>query len=582
MEHFEARVLLKNLLHRVKRLEDGSNQIAGIITDDELSALKFAFDLVSSPQSATGKLVAPNPPQADNRSTWRRPQEEEAPLESTSPASVDEHPVSAASAVKLNLHTLELPPPPANIRFCLDFGTAMSKATLVQDGSDDTEDIRVLRLGVPGDQEEVSETLLISSVYIDNEGALWFGKAAVDRSMVEGGDGSRQRLDNIKRRLSEEGWDELVGPKANPTDIRITHGEMVLAYLTFLTWAVNRCIEPLSYPRNLPRRFAMPCLLGAKGRETIHRLRVALGEAQVLADTFDDRFNKGLKLSEFIDAARQLRSQTHNYSFIAEDITEPLGVAGSILSWKSRIDSLLMVVDIGAGTSDLSLYRLHFDPANGSNVAVEVEGSSRGLTEAGNHLDRMLIELIIKKSGVTSDDPLWVNVRSALELQIRDLKETLFNDGYLFVTLLNGIDVEIELAEFLELPPVQRFGENLREKMVDILETVDPSWVRWVTANPSRRLAVALTGGGAELPMVRSLAEGEINTHGMHVPVVRAVSFPEWLKAVDENLEDEYGRIAVSLGGARRRLIEKGNKARVTAGDITSPPKLEGYFTKGA
>ena len=74
MEHFEARVLLKNLLHRVKRLEDGSNQIAGIITDDELSALKFAFDLVSSPESATGKLVAPNTPQADNRTASRRPQ----------------------------------------------------------------------------------------------------------------------------------------------------------------------------------------------------------------------------------------------------------------------------------------------------------------------------------------------------------------------------------------------------------------------------------------------------------------------------------------------------------------------------
>ena len=139
---------------------------------------------------------------------------------------------------------LTSPEPPRNVRLCLDFGTAMSKATLVQDDADnESEEIHVLHLGVPGDQEEISEVMLISSVYIDNDGKLWFGKAAVDRSMVEGGDGSRQRLDNIKRRLSEEGWDEEVGPRFNPTSVPITNGDMVLAYLMFMTWTVNSCLE---------------------------------------------------------------------------------------------------------------------------------------------------------------------------------------------------------------------------------------------------------------------------------------------------------------------------------------------------
>ena len=50
----------------------------------------------------------------------------------------------------------------------MDFGTAMSKATLID--ADDYEEIHVLNLGIPGDQPEVSETMLISSVYIDNGG----------------------------------------------------------------------------------------------------------------------------------------------------------------------------------------------------------------------------------------------------------------------------------------------------------------------------------------------------------------------------------------------------------------------------
>ena len=93
-----------------------------------------------------------------------------------------------------------------------------------------------------------------------------------------------------------------------------------------------------------------------------------------------------------------------------------------MVSWTNPIDTLMLVIDVGAGTSDLSLYRLRIDPTEDKNIAIEVEGSSRSLTEAGNHLDRLLIELIVKESGITSDDEMWVNVRSALELQIRDFK----------------------------------------------------------------------------------------------------------------------------------------------------------------
>jgi len=144
--------------------------------------------------------------------------------------------------INLDQSVLSIPKPPKNIRLCLDFGTAMSKATLVQDDAE-SEEIHVLPLGVPGDQEEISEVMLISSVYIDNVGKLWFGKQAIDRSMLEGGDGTRQRLDNIKRRLSEEGLDERVGSSFNPTDVLITQGDMVLAYLMYLTWG-SKSVPP--------------------------------------------------------------------------------------------------------------------------------------------------------------------------------------------------------------------------------------------------------------------------------------------------------------------------------------------------
>lgn len=582
MDVIEARVLLKNLLSRIKVLDDGSKQLPGVLTDDEVEALRVALGALGSNMPIPGLVQ----PQLTEEIPHRSAAQFECPVDGTD-AGMDAKPKASNAdqpqeeRLALNLYALELPPPPPNARLCLDFGTAMSKATLVQEHADGSEEIHVLRLGVPTDQEEISEILLVSSVYIDNAGRLWFGKAAIDRSMLEGSDGSRQRLDNIKRRLSEEGWEERVGKLANPTEIPITHADMVLAYLSYMTWAVGRCLEELALPLNTSRRFAMPCLPGQKGRETIHRLRRVVGEAQILADTFGSGFNDGLSLEHFMTALGELRKESRSYSFVAEDITEPLGVAGSIISWRNNVDSLIMVVDIGAGTSDMSLYRMRIDPANGQNLACEIMDSARGLTEAGNYLDRLLIELIIKKSGITSEEPMWVNVRSALELEIRNLKETLFNDGDVYVPLMNGSEVEITLDEFCSLEQVRRFGDNLRAKMIDILESIDSSWVNWIKAHPSRRLAVALTGGGAELPMVKSLADGEIRVDEVSVPVARAQPFPGWLRDIDENLETDYPRIAVSLGGARRRIIERGNSVRVTAGDVVQTPVLGGYYTKG-
>ncbi|MYA35336.1 MAG: hypothetical protein F4Y34_01555 [Gammaproteobacteria bacterium] len=553
-----AKILLENLLNRVELQDDGSKQLTGVLTDAELEALQFAVAQLTS----------------------ERREDTEASSESTQPTSASV--LQQDRELELNLNTLSLPEPPNDVRLCLDFGTAMSKATLVHENDDtDIEEIHVLRLGVPGDQEEISEVMLISSVFIDGDGFLWFGKSAVNRSMIEGGDGTRQRLDNIKRSLSEEGHDDIVSKRFNPTNVEVTYGDMVLAYLMFLTWAVNRCLDDLGYPLNLPRRYAMPCLTGEKRRETSHRLKQLVGEAQILADTFGADLANGIPVVDFMAAVGNLRHCQRIFPFVAEGITEPLGVASSIVSWTNQVDSLILVIDVGAGTSDLSLYRLRIDPKEDINVAMEVEDSSRVLTEAGNHLDKILIELIIKKGGITSDNPRWENIRGALELEIRDHKETLFNEGSVFITLMNSTEVEIELNEFLEHNAVKSFGNNLKEIMVQILESIDESWVGWITANPKRKLAVALTGGGSELPMVRALAEGSISVNGKDIPVFRSKQFPDWLRELDENLEYDYPRVAVSLGGARKQMIKDGGTANITGGDVTSSAVLGGFYTKG-
>jgi molecular chaperone HscA len=141
-------------------------------------------------------------------------------------------------------------------------------------------------------------------------------------------------------------------------------------------------------------------------------------------------------------------------------------------------------------------------------------------------------------------------------------------------------DVEIELSEFSELSSVKNFGDSIGKAMQSILEEVDESFIDWVSAHPSRFLTVVLTGGGASLPMIKELAKGEMQVNGRRIRVEPALQFPNWLLQNYPELEDDYPRVAVSLGGARRRVIQSGGVATITAGAATKLT-LGGYFVTG-
>lgn len=522
MEVEEARILLGNLIRRIEKA-DGGYRLDGRLTEGEVCALEVGLaGLGQRFETLEARpLVAAQPPAAAGIGT----------------VEVDR------TALDADI--------PKGVRFCLDFGTAMSKATLVDD-TEGEERIHVLPLGSVVDQSK-HEYLLLSSVYVSDDGALLFGEAAEVRSHEEGLDGSRQRLDNIKRRMSEEGWNDNVSAEYNPTDLTVTYGDMVLAYLTYLTWVANECLRKLGYGV-LTRRFALPAFEGAKQREVDALLKKAIGRAQLLADTFGSELVRGVPLCRFMAGVRELEDG-QQFRFVGQSLTEPAGVAGSMLSWRDVQQSLVLVVDIGAGTSDIGLYRLYASPTTGSGQFLEVEGSTRTLTQAGNYLDRVLMEHLVKTAGVL-DSSRERALRNRLSLRIRDYKESLFSDGEVSV-FEDDLEASVAYDEFVELPQVKRFTESLGEAMTGVLEAVDESWLDWVRAHPGRALAVMLTGGCAGLPFVRDLAGRTLVINERPVRTAAAQRRPVWLDelSLPAEAEVEYGRIAVSLGGARQRLM---------------------------
>jgi hypothetical protein len=580
MDLMKAKFLLENLLDRVETVEDGSKQLSGKLTNYELQALQIALTLFDLPK----------PQGLPTISTVASPQISELPDFKQSMVEValevkDQiltFTDSDADNIELDVSVFDLPKPPINTRLCLDFGTAMSKAALVEDDDNDYEEIKVLKLGIPGDQEEISEVMLVSSVFIDDDGLLWFGKSAVEVAKNQPEDSNRQQLDNIKRYLSEEGLNVRVSDMFNPTDIDITYGDLILSYLMYLTWCVNHALEFLDgdYPRNIERRFAMPCLSDPAALEAEQRLRKYLGEAQVLADTFFVTLKDGIPLKKFMAAVHQIRAEKRDYLFVTEKISEPLGVAGSLLGPQTKTDMLAMVVDVGAGTTDFSLYRIKVNPERDINTAFEVQNTACCLTEAGNYLDKLLKNTIIKETGIESDHPSWININWYLEKNIRHQKETLFNEKEVFVKIPElDSEVVINRSDFLNLPQVRAFSENLKFKMIEIMEGISPDFTKWILENPARRLVIVLTGGGASLPMVKELAQGTISVHGLQVPLAPAKSFPAWLEEEHAGLEDDYSRIAVALGGARKKIIQSDGTMSIISRGGTSRPTLGTDFT---
>lgn len=584
MEFTKAKIILANLRERIEVGGDGKYRLEGVITQRELGALDFFITEGTSdstpPPVQTSDLVIPELAiVATPASPIAAPETEPPPLQPT--------PALEESFI-LDLSTLSLPDADANYRVCLDFGTAMSKATLVHDDElNEMEDIQVLKLGLPGDQEEIDEVMLVSSVFIDTDGLLWFGQNAVAHAQAAP-EGSSSRIDNIKRALSEDNLGEPVSATYNPTTHNLTYEDIVLAYLAFFTWTINYAllndVDGIEIPRNFKRRFAMPCFPRPNALKVGDKLKVLLGEAQILADTFGDSIHQGLPLLRFLSALKQLRAEKRNYGFIDGSVTEPLGVAGSLLSWQASQDSLALVVDIGAGTSDFSLYRLNVvvneDGEIVQSTAGEVDGTARGITEAGNHLDKILMAMILKKSGVDASHQKYRNITHALERDIRFHKESLFGPAAeAAITLYTGDTVDVSLDEFLTQPAVQSFEKSLQTTMVEILESAHPDWINWVRVKADRNLTIVLTGGGATLPMAKNLAQGSVTAHGITIPVQPAKASPDWLREDYPDLEDHYPRVAVSLGGARRNTIRSMGVLKGTG--LGTGHTLERFPTKG-
>ncbi len=531
-----TRALLEVLLARIERdATSGNWRLVGVVSEGERNALVEAI-------TKLGGKVALEAPAVASRFVQ----------------------VPKSRGAALNLTSLrQAAPANSEVLLCLDFGTAMSKAMATRERDENLVELPLgMRAGDPGEVYG-----LRSSLFIARAGRIYFGHDAVAKSSEVEQGVARIRLDSLKQRLSQgrpsDLSQDMLDEATNPTTVPLSWGDAIALYLGFLTDIATSELEAKhSLSRYVRRRFARPCWEHGQATWAEGELRLMLAKAQVIADTFHDRWREGIPADEVkatLDTISGL-DQLPEY-LLAEGVPEPIAAAASRIETEERDRGLFVVVDVGAGTTDFAVFWSDQDPEHDVHKVWQIPGTVEALTQAGDTIDGYLHAFILEKAHLRPGHADYGYASSRLSLEIRQHKEILIKTGGLEVVLTNSSRVKVSRDEFLSTEAVKDFESLLRDRLVGVLRQADRSWLDQLAtfARVGRdRITLVLTGGGSVLPNVKSLANADIEVHGRRFAVAEAAAVPAWIADGYPALAGAYPQLAVAIGGAARNLPELG------------------------
>jgi len=584
MKKKEARGLVRSLIGRLNS-EDGFWQLPDArLSPQEVVALELLSG--SGTQGTVAEVMVTKVAQA-------------------SPTDANTNTGLISTRIEINRSALENYGPPENeIRLCIDFGTAMSKACATRRVEDDVIPLRL------GRAVEGSDTWSVpSSLYISESGTLYFGNAAERQYRSSSSNGQlRKRFDDIKYMLSEREPNSNLYDIRLPTNIdptgKVTYGDALLLYLAWLTdhackalidaRPLNGSIEEALSLRYVKRRFAIPCFESADDERTRgperaiwarQVIRESMAHAQIIADTFSDKWSE-LTVEDALLAIAQCRETVdvrgiEHLLAKRSDIREPIAAGASQFSEQVeqgnevRQRRSLLVVDAGAGTTDFALFNVA--TALGHEVRYSlVDSSVKMYRSAGNRVDRVLRAIIVEKCGIDRNNlgaQDYDHANTDLDSQIRDIKQQLFQNGTARFNIRPGIDGEVKKMEIEQHADYIDLGEFLHDLRNRIIEASIREENKVFGQHATLFVDVLLTGGSSALPIFQMLATGTHEVKGWKVNFQRVSD--EWIEyLVDrygQEILNQYPQLAVAIGGAAPECPEE---IRGTAGMIL--PTLPG------
>lgn len=465
------------------------------------------------------------------------------------------------------------------VLLCLDFGTARSKAMAVR------SDGRPVFLKVGIEPKSRYDYSVASSMWIDpTDDRIYFGDAAIEKSITTG-QLRQARIDSLKHFLSVNVGGSIPDPEGYPLDFSFdskrngfSYGEILVLYLAYFIWSSESAIASSTAlnaaRRVLKRRFTMPSWDDTHRTAGERVLRNYLSRATLLARYMLARgreWKDGIPVEDarmLACSALSVPSEQLPQWLFAEALSEPLAAIGTRTDGLDEGSRLLVIVDVGAGTTDFGLFYVSppsapvhaargRDAAHSERPPRFAEVSGHSVNCAGNDLDRCLHDLILRKLGQALG-AAHAAVAIELSQRQRQLKEDLFKNRRLSHRFAAGPTVSVTLDEFRQEREVQSFSGMLADGVRTVLQKVEDAAGRggesidWEKTYSAIRLVA--TGGGAQLPMVQELYDSTVvvlRSDNSRTSVKLVHTDPVPPAVVEHGVpEDVYLPLAVAWGGA--------------------------------
>lgn len=434
----------------------------------------------------------------------------------------------------------------------IDFGTAFSKAALWRKNADEPSPLDLL-----GQVSDRHFTMLESSVYI-TDGTLHFGPRAESVFRQEN-DPTRSLFSSPKQELSilaGSYLDQNAPVEVDPTST-LKKSDLLTLYLSYLTAATSSALEQAKVDRHTIRRYAMPVWEGDKLKTVSRVLRRQLVDAQILADSVPmDAWARGLSVADAERLLRKLREtvsdgQRDGADFIEGHVLEAAAAAAAIGEKLSNRRPVAMVMDVGAGTTDVGVYAFAL-PKNQKFKIFPFQGARGACRYAGNDLDSQLIQFIKERVGFDESSQDGKRMLTALYRDVREFKATMFSVGFADIEVLDGR--RFERDEFVASKQASAFKSELKRKITGYLDEVGAERMR----SPDGLHGV-ITGGGANASIFREifdepfkLADGDVKFAPLDVE-------PAWVPDYQPDIRPVFPQLAVSVGACSPDLPDERN-----------------------
>jgi len=434
-------------------------------------------------------------------------------------------------------------------RLCIDFGTALSKASICLDPMLPLE-VGVKPLPIGGVARADHPLLTPSVLYVDN-GRLFFGPQALEHAR-RGVDDNRDPLLSFKTVLGaadvHAAFQTKMRPSVDPTGTLKQRDALVL-YLAYLDQLIREAID---LSPNLPnevanarRRYTSPVWRPGSGVD--RAFEAVFNEAAAVSQKLGRLFlaPEGISIAQCKDALDKAAQQPGN-GLLETGIFEPHAAAAAALAFTSTPTRLVMVLDIGAGTTDIASF--DFDESVEPPSLTEVKEARQCSALAGDEIDRIIIQLMLQKAGVERGKEEEARILRGAILTARELKKELFRSGKCGLKMGNWRTITLKADDLINDPNFRAYQNALAQTVAASLNAV----VARARSVGVREIDVVLAGGGGHLPFLTSLVTqvGQKIAPDITLRVGPLSPANPLYNSIDPALAGVFPQIAMSVGGA--------------------------------